>query len=314
MNNNYIDIRFKNLIDFIKEKSLSEVFEAIKHNFVYRSMSNPWRFNSIANYYNKHQLWGSLDIPNNNFEVIQNNSETLINHYEDFMWLYNELGDYRSKKILSEVLYYWFMLDDKKISELKDDFFFQYFDLDLIKCDENEIFVDVGAYTGDTLINYIRILGKDSYKKIYCYEIVPDNIKSIKEQINAFKLKNVVLKEVGASSKKGKMFIDSNEISSIKKLLEKGSIEIDTVKIDDDIKGPITFVKMDIEGGELDALLGMKNKIKKYKPKLAISVYHNNDHLWQIPKLIKELNPDYKLYLRYYGGPVLPTEYILYAI
>ncbi len=71
---------------------------------------------------------------------------------------------------------------------------------------------------------------------------------------------------------------------------------------------------MDIEGSEYEALLGLKNKIKKYKPKLAISVYHNNDHLWQIPKLIYELNPDYKFYLRYYGGPILPTEYILYAI
>ena len=110
------------------------------------------------------------------------------------------------------------------------------------------------------------------------------------------------------------MYINDDEVSSIIKLDEKGAIEIETVKIDKDIKGPITFIKMDIEGDELKALEGMKNKIRKYKPKLAICVYHNNDHLWKIPKLIYELNPHYKFYLRYYGAPILPTEYVLYAI
>ncbi len=58
---------------------------------------------------------------------------------------------------------------------------------------------------------------------------------------------------------------------------------------------------MDIEGAEMDALRGMQEMIKKNKPKLAISIYHLKDDLWNIPFYIKELNPDYKLYIRQYA-------------
>lgn len=58
----------------------------------------------------------------------------------------------------------------------------------------------------------------------------------------------------------------------------------------------------------------MFRKNKKFTSKLALSAYHNNDHLFSLAKIIKQVDPSYKLYFRYYGGPLLPTEYILYAI
>ncbi|MDD2207836.1 MAG: FkbM family methyltransferase [Bacilli bacterium] len=122
------------------------------------------------------------------------------------------------------------------------------------------------------------------------------------------------MRDRAASDLNSKGFINSEKTSSVTQVIEEGDIEVETVKIDDDIKGRVTFIKMDIEGGELKALLGLKNKITKYKPKLAISVYHNNNHLWQIPKMLYYLNPKYKFYLRYYGGRLVPTEYILYAV
>lgn len=313
-NNNYIDMSFNNLIKYIKEKNLDEMIDAIKHNFYYWRNTNPSKFGSIIKFYNDHKLWGEVDLEKNNFELIKRNAETLIYHREDFEWLYNQLKDYRSKTILTNVLYYWIMLDDKRVSKLADSFYSQYFDLDLIKCDTNEVFVDVGAYTGDTLTEYIKVFGKNCYKKIFCYEIVPANIEYIKKNIDILNLKNIVIKQKGASDKNSKLFLEDDGCSSIKKLTDSGTIEIETVKIDDDIRGKVSFIKMDIEGGELSAIKGLKKKIQKYKPKLAISVYHNNDHLWQIPKIIYEMNPNYKFYLRYYGGPILPTEYILYAV
>lgn len=313
-NINNIDISFKNLIDYIKGKSLEEITNDIKHNFYYYRNTKPAKFKSIIDFYNKHKLWGEINLDENNFELIEQNAKTLINNIDDFIWVYEKLEDYRSKKIFVNVLYYWIMLDEKKISALQDSFYSQYFDLDIINCDKNEIFVDVGSYTGDTMIEYIKIFGKNSYKRIYCYEIVPANIEYIKKNIEMFKFKNIVIKEKGATDKPDKLFIKNNECSSITQLTDTGEIEIKTVRIDDDIKGKITFIKMDIEGGEFSALKGLENKIKKYKPKLAISVYHNNNHLWEIPKFIHNINPDYKFYFRYYGGPILPTEYILYAI
>ena len=73
-----------------------------------------------------------------------------------------------------------------------------------------------------------------------------------------------------------------------------------------------TFITMDIEGAEIFALRGMRKIIERYHPKLAISVYHNPEHLWKIPLLLQEIAPDYKFYLRNYTS--FSFETILYAI
>ena len=75
-----------------------------------------------------------------------------------------------------------------------------------------------------------------------------------------------------------------------------------------------TFIKMDIEGSEKMALLGAKNHIINEHPKLAISVYHNNEDIWEIGKLIYEMDNSYQFFMRYYGGSIYPSEYVLYAI
>ncbi len=71
---------------------------------------------------------------------------------------------------------------------------------------------------------------------------------------------------------------------------------------------------MDIEGYEQKALLGAEQHIKNEHPKLLISVYHNHEDLWKIPMMIKNMDDNYKLYLRYYGNNVFPTEIVLMAI
>jgi hypothetical protein len=60
----------------------------------------------------------------------------------------------------------------------------------------------------------------------------------------------------------------------------------------------ITYIKLDIEGAELEALKGMKKIIATCKPKLAICIYHKPTDLWTIPLFIRSLNPSYKLYIR----------------
>lgn len=311
---NKIDINFNNLINYLKDHNIEEIKEIIKHNLAYFLKTDRFNYLGIIKFYNDHKLWGTIDLEKEIYEVIDNNAKTLIKHYKDFKWLYRHLEDYRSKKILLTILTYWLMFSHQRIKEIDDKTYSQYFDLDLIQCDKNEVIVDIGAYIGDTLVSYINEFGKENYKKYYCYEIVPANIDYIKQNIGNFKLKNVIIKDKGATNKEGISFLDNNEVSSISKLNKSKGMKVKTVTIDKDIDGPVTLIKMDIEGGEEKALLGCSRKIKEYHPKLAISVYHNNDHLWKIARLIKKLDPTYKLYLRYYGGTMLPTEYLLYAI
>jgi hypothetical protein len=92
----------------------------------------------------------------------------------------------------------------------------------------------------------------------------------------------------------------------------EGNSSINTVKLDDALKDePVSFIKMDVEGSESNALLGAEEIIKNLKPKLAISVYHKDDDLAKIPLLIHEIVPEYKFYLRHHTSA--PVDTILYA-
>jgi hypothetical protein len=77
-------------------------------------------------------------------------------------------------------------------------------------------------------------------------------------------------------------------------------------------KEPVTFIKMDLEGAELNALKGAEQTIKEQKPKLAISIYHKPEDIWEIPNLLLELVPDYKFYIRHYT--LIGAETVLYAL
>ena len=84
--------------------------------------------------------------------------------------------------------------------------------------------------------------------------------------------------------------------------------KLDTILSDENV----TFIKMDIDGAELDALKGAKAIIQKNKPKLAISIYHKPEDIIEIPLLLHEILPEYKFYIRHYS--IYSVETVLYAI
>lgn len=92
--------------------------------------------------------------------------------------------------------------------------------------------------------------------------------------------------------------------------IDENGMTVEAEPLDPDSK--VTFVKMDIEGAEMNALEGMKSIIMEQKPKLAICIYHLYDDLWNIPKYIHELVPEYKLYMRHYSK--INEETVIYAI
>jgi FkbM family methyltransferase len=128
------------------------------------------------------------------------------------------------------------------------------------------VVVDIGAYIGDTLSDYVRTFGKNSYKKYYCYEIVPANLELIQKNIESLRLKNVEVRAKGAAEKSGVLYLTGNEVSTVNKLSESGELAVPTVMIDEDIEGPVTLIKMDIEGSEANALQGCRQKILENHP------------------------------------------------
>lgn len=93
---NTIDKNFFNLVNTIKKQSLEEVYSHIKNCF---DKIHPSIQASLEDYFKKFDYWGKLIIAENNFEELHNRAESLKNHIEDYIFLYNRLEDYRSKKL-----------------------------------------------------------------------------------------------------------------------------------------------------------------------------------------------------------------------
>lgn len=176
-----------------------------------------------------------------------------------------------------------------------------------------ETFVDCGVLDGDTTFDFARWC-HGNYRKIFAFEADKDNYDVCKANLS--KLTDVVLYNLGVwdSAQILRFNNTSTGFSSVREdnaTLEKDSIvEIKTCALDDVLKDEeITFIKMDIEGAELKALQGAATIISRQKPKLAISVYHKPEDIWEIPDLLLELNPEYKFRLRHYGPSAYETVF-----
>ncbi len=305
---NYIDERFVRIMDYARYVDSSIIVNNTKKILHSMPEEHVLRFNL---YYQKYYyFWGMLDTENGNYEVIENRVQALVNHREDFEWLYYKLGDYRSKLVLCNILQHWITFDLNQILNMRENNFKDYYDLDLLKCDENEIVVDLGTFTGDSVLDYIEVYG--AYKKIYCYEISQENADIAEKNLAEFD--NIQLCRKGVGEKNGVMYIDERSSSSECFVNENSGSQVDIVTIDDDISEKITLIKMDIEGSEQSALIGCRKHIVEEKPKLLICVYHNNEDIWKIPRMIMEMRPDYKLYLRSNGEQWGPAEIVLFAL
>ena len=231
---------------------------------------------------------------------------------------YNELCDYRSRFSLMIVLQHWLTFTpDLRFNGIEHTFP-HYYDLDLISCSSNEVFVDCGAYTGDSIVDFLKMYGK-KYKRIYAYELTPKTYRKLEHNLKDYK--NIICRNAGVTDKNGYMsMLDMEGSEAGNRLVQEGGIMMPIVSLDNDISEDISFIKMDIEGAEIAALHGAKNHIRRSHPKLAISLYHAINHLLDIPELIRKIDPSYKFYFRNTGGAVqikgvpFPTEYILIAI
>lgn len=307
---NNIDYNFYNLLKKLKKLTINEIYLNIKNSFLCIPKETQ---DTIANFFNEFKFWGTIDIINNNFNALKEKAKTLKKNINEFDNLYHSLKDYKSKKLLYAILNNWFCYDFITLKECLDNPYKHYFDLDIIPHCQNEIVVDLGAYIGDTITDYLFTYGEDSYKKIYCYDITKESVAFLKNNLSPYK--NIIYRKKAISDKKEELYlIENNSSSSANKTSKKGSIKLKSTTLDSDIKEKITLLKMDIEGDEEKALLGCKKHIQNDNPKLLISVYHSNDHLWKIPKLINSLNNNYNYYLRCYGNCIYPTEIVFFAI
>jgi len=177
----------------------------------------------------------------------------------------------------------------------------EYFPFDIITRTDSEIFIDCGAFYGDTVRNFLQKNKK--FKKIICFEPDPESFKKLKRFIKSMKKDKDLIKiyKTAVGKNTGKVRFDAygNDASTIN---DKGATRVDCVPLDSVLSEcKPTYIKMDIEGAELDVLKGARKTIKKYTPILAICVYHKPSDLWQITSYIKSLYQGYSFFLRRYN-------------
>jgi FkbM family methyltransferase len=190
----------------------------------------------------------------------------------------------------------------------------QYFDEKIINLNNNEEFVDCGSYTGDTIESFLQRT-ENNFKAIYAFEPDQKNLKELRAmsyRISGNKKSKFHLYDcgVGAVNETVRFSSFGNESSHIS---DSGEIEVKISKLDDIMhQFHPTFIKMDIEGAELDALEGAISTIQRCFPKMAICTYHRQNHLWEIPLFLKAIYPAYRIYLRRYRDSY--GDVVCYAI
>lgn len=187
----------------------------------------------------------------------------------------------------------------------------QYFDLAELKLKKgkNEVFVDGGCYDGTNSVRFAK--WADGSSRIWAFEPDMENIKRCEDKFRAEHIAQYKLINKGLWSRETQLCFenDSNEGS---RFHDGGKTAVPVTSLDEAVNEKVTFIKLDIEGAEYEALSGAKRIISKFKPKLAVSVYHKREDIWELPELIIKINPQYKLFLRHYSLDRVET--VLYAI
>jgi FkbM family methyltransferase len=259
-------------------------------------------------------------IPN----VLENISLTnylwLIDNHEE---MFNErklkkveqlLSDSKSKTILQAMINLRKTLDPKYYITPHD---IEYFPSDVpILNNLNEInFIDCGAYIGDT----IEELAKQTSNINYTISFEPNqtNLTKLQKQLNILKQNNpnsiFIVFPAGVYSKNDILNFSNNGIDSSASFDDDSALQIPVVSLDNILlNSSPNYIKMDIEGAEKSAILGAKKTIQKYKPNLAICLYHKPEDLWELPLLIHDIEPSYDMYIRVHEDLCLST--VLYCI
>ena len=241
-------------------------------------------------------------------------------HKEQWLASFLLLSDDGSKRIFIKrlfrramQLYGRFGMDDEMDSESP-----QYFPPDIkTRLCADEIFLDLGAFTGDTVEEFVQQT-RNRFKAIYAFEMDASNFAHLTHmaqmdaRIHVFQ--NAVSESEGIVSYKSNAGMSSSYVfvpGETKDCSYVNSVSMDGLVEKGILQGTVTYIKMDIEGAEMEALHGMEALIKRDKPKLAICVYHKTGDLWEIPLYIHSLVPEYKMILRHHSPD--SSETVLYA-
>lgn len=275
-----------------KVKRLSEVEEEYEDFVVILAFAAGYRelVDKIHDIASKHTLYVP-DVP-----VVGSGLFTCdycVEHESELQAVYDMLADDFSRKVYANIINFKISGNIKYLDEVttpKVDIY-----KEIIRPNLNEVYVDLGAYNGDTIEEFLTVT-RGKYISIYAMEPDRKNFKKLcrntENLLHVYAYNSVAWScetQIPFSTKAGRQ----SSVVTTGQLAEARSV-------DGMLDGEqATIIKMDVEGCEREAIWGSAHTIKKYSPKLMVSLYHRNEDIFELPLLIKKLNPNYKCYIRH---------------
>lgn len=332
----YIDIPIAAICDTYKVGENFHGYVVISLEEALRAYKNAYYFISTPNFYNEilEKLINSgvsdSRILKHPSPIMFSISPILSEYFEQtylrgYQWTYEFFKDKLSKQIVLDRISMYLHQIPLKAYPMQP----QYFDKNIIKLNEDEVFVDGGGYKGDSVLSFKKVMNKAklNWKYIHSFEPDKDNFEIMAQ--NVAQIPNIKIIHKGLWSKMGKLqfindimstsshFADSYNNGGISATKEALKTIVPVISLDEyfsdypETDWP-TFIKMDIEGSEKEALIGAEKIIKTKHPKLVICAYHKPEDIYELTQLIYQYVPDYKFFLRQCENGYFET--VLYAI
>ncbi|MBQ8927353.1 MAG: FkbM family methyltransferase [Oscillospiraceae bacterium] len=218
-----------------------------------------------------------------------------MEHIDELNAVYRSFADDESRRVFLNVIHFKISGNLHYLTHITEEPEVIY--RRILRPTRNECFVDLGAYNGDTIRELLEYTNH-KYYTIHAVEPDKKNFKKLVRYVEEQEMKRVSLFECAAWCKDTELPFSSKSGRQSVLSTEGGSIPARSV---DSLLGgkSVTFLKMDVEGFEREALWGAAKTIHAHRPKLAVAVYHRNEDLFELPLLVKKLCPKYKLYLRH---------------
>jgi FkbM family methyltransferase len=215
-------------------------------------------------------------------------------------------GEYRSQVRWRFLLDYAALATPRPVIET-------YFPDDLILPSARDVFVDCGAFTGDTVEAFLAARG-GHFDQIVAVEPDALNCRELQDRIDDWSRSGVGpirVESVAAGSRRGTLRFETTGTAGSS--VGSGTDTVQVAPLDEILADCTpTYMKFDVEGAEHDALLGASATIRANMPVLAVCLYHKPEDLWDLPLLIRSLGPDYRMYLRRYSDERWET--VCYAV
>jgi len=233
--------------------------------------------------------------------LITHRAAALKENIDNIEWVYENLSDAVSRRSLNAIINYWLTWNHSdwiNIATYSNDVV----DTSIYPFYENEVFVDCGSYIGDTVMQYVNTVNHE-YARVYAYDISGASVIEIKKVLAS--LPNITIRHAGTGDSNTEMNLigvdqafHGNKLSDLEAAEAVAVEKVKVVRLDDDIKETISFLKIDCEGMDKETLRGAQGQIRRYHPKLHVDSYHKLVDLVDIPVLIREIDQSYSLYLR----------------